>query len=90
MRLFATLFFVLTGLCSFTGCSTSQPQSVSDGKVHAECCVCKFNADLACIDVVVDDKTPRCTYDGKTFYFCSEQCCKKFQKSPAKFAKELP
>jgi len=88
MRALTTLLFLSITTLLLTGCSSAPSQPANDGHVHAECTVCKFNADLACIDVAVDDKTPRCTYDGKTFFFCSDQCCKKFQKTPTKFAKE--
>src|SRR5437016_728463 len=54
---------------------------------HAECLVCKMNVDLACVDVDVDKKTPRTVYNGKTYYFCSDECKAKFEKNPAKYAK---
>ena len=52
---------------------------------HAECLVCKYDADLACVDVTVSKETPSYIYDGKTYYFCSKSCCKKFEKDPAKY-----
>lgn len=55
---------------------------------HAECLVCKKNADLACIDVEVDKATPRTVYNGKTYYFCSDECKNKFQKNPGKYVKQ--
>ena len=88
MRLFAITLLLALGIPALSGCSSAPSQPINDGRVHADCTVCKFNADLACIDVAVDAKTPRCTYDGKTFFFCSDQCCKKFQNTPTKFAKE--
>jgi YHS domain-containing protein len=55
---------------------------------HAECLVCKYDADLACVDVTVSDSTPSTVYDGKTYYFCSKSCCKKFEKDPAKYVNQ--
>jgi YHS domain-containing protein len=52
---------------------------------HAECLVCKYDADLACVDVTVEQDTPTYIYEGKTYYFCSKSCCKKFEKDPAKY-----
>ena len=52
---------------------------------HAECLVCKHNADLACVDVAVDSKTPTCVCDGRTYYFCSDECRRAFEKNPAKY-----
>jgi YHS domain-containing protein len=87
MRLLTLLVGLALTAASVAGCtsSTAPPSQAADGHLHAECTVCKYNADLACIDVAVDEKTPHCTHDGKTFYFCSAQCCQKFQKSPAKY-----
>ena len=79
--------WVLVALLS--GCAASPQQTAATaGQPHAECTVCKANADLACVDVTVDGGTPRCAYDGKTYYFCSEECRGKFEKSPGKYARE--
>ncbi|HEX8913777.1 MAG TPA: YHS domain-containing protein [Humisphaera sp.] len=82
------LLFALSVAPLLTGCAATSAPAVADGKRHAECTVCKHNADLACIDVVVDADTPHCDHAGKTYYFCSEHCCKKFQQSPATYEKE--
>jgi hypothetical protein len=54
---------------------------------HAECLVCKENADLACVDLTVDKDTPHAGYNGKTYYFCSDECKHAFEKHPEKYAK---
>ena len=54
---------------------------------HAECLVCKENADLACVDLTVDKDTPHTDYNGKTYYFCSDECKRDFAKHPEKYAK---
>ncbi|QOV89201.1 YHS domain-containing protein [Humisphaera borealis] len=74
---------LLSLLFCLAGCGTTPP--AADGSKHAECLVCKHNADLACVDVVVEGNTPHCSADGKTYYFCSEGCCRKFQQNPAKY-----
>jgi hypothetical protein len=69
--------------------ATASPVSASarqSGK-HAECLVCKENADLACVDLTVDRDTPHADYNGKTYYFCSDECKRDFQKHPEKYAK---
>jgi YHS domain-containing protein len=86
MRLFFLSVLLGIGALAIGGCTPDAP--VNDGKVHAECKVCKCNADLACIDVVIDDKTPHADFNGKTYYFCSEHCRKAFEKDPSKYAKE--
>ena len=68
-----------------TGSAVTASQTTSP---HAECLVCKYDADLACVDVTVSDSTPSAVYDGKTYYFCSKSCCKKFEKDPAKYVNQ--
>src|SRR5260221_4701984 len=72
--------------------SSNAPSSAATGTAltashsaapHAQCLVCKYDADLACVDVTVDQETPTYVFEGKTYYFCSKSCCKKFEKDPA-------
>jgi len=65
--------------------ATQPAASASASSPHDTCLVCEHNADLACVDVTVDVKTPRCIYDGKTYYFCSDDCRNAFLKSPQKY-----
>src|SRR5438067_1669905 len=70
--------------------STTNPAMMSQKAAtdcKAECLVCKKNADLACIDVQVGSDTPKYAYDGKTYYFCSDDCKNEFAKHPAKYLK---
>jgi len=69
-----------------TGCASINKPQTADCHMHAECKVCEANADLACVDVAVDDKTPKYDYNGKTYYFCSETCRDDFAKKPQKYA----
>jgi YHS domain-containing protein len=80
-------YLLLTALLVLPiGCASSHaPTTTTDP--HAECLVCKKNVDLACVDVAVDKDTPRETYNGKTYYFCSEECKGEFEKNPAKYAR---
>ena len=69
--------------------ATAGPVAAGDGHpAHAECLVCKHNADLACVDLDVDGKTPAYTYGGRNYYFCSDKCRNEFARNPAKFVKE--
>jgi YHS domain-containing protein len=72
------------------GCAAenaSEPTAAtSTAAPHAECLVCKANADLACVDIPVKANTPKVTYNGKDYYFCSKECQEKFAKDPAKYA----
>ena len=83
---------LLTGMLG--GCASNSQSAAATGSTpvmasskapHAECLVCKYNADLACVDLSVDSDTPSTNYQGKTYYFCSDTCRKKFEKEPAKY-----
>ena len=70
-------------MAAVSGCA-STPPATSKGP-HAQCLVCKHNADLACVDVTVDGQTPRCVCEGETYYFCSDDCRKTFENNPTKY-----
>jgi YHS domain-containing protein len=60
-------------------CASPDPRPTADDPV------CLANGDLGCVCVRVDEKTPRSTYRGKTYYFCAERCRVAFEKSPEKY-----
>jgi YHS domain-containing protein len=62
------------------GCSTPDPRPVARDPV------CLANGDLGCVTVRVDDRTPRSTYGGRTYYFCAEACRAAFEREPGKYA----
>jgi YHS domain-containing protein len=69
------------------GCATLHEQSSSStAGASAQCEVCRYRNDLACVCVKVTEKTPRVEYHGTTYYFCSEECREAFLKKPAKYA----
>ncbi|HSV12934.1 MAG TPA: YHS domain-containing protein [Tepidisphaeraceae bacterium] len=88
----ACVFASIAALC---GCA-DESQTVARGPTtapiaamtspRAQCLVCKYNADLACLDVDVDQKTPSYVYQGKTYYFCSQECHDEFAKHPQRYA----
>lgn len=80
-----TLRFAASLAICLAGCASNQTAS-KDGKPCAECLVCEHNADLACVNVEVTADTPRTEYNGKTYYFCSDDCKAAFEKSPQKYA----
>ena len=86
---FATACLIATMLAVLGGCASNGDSSTREASsaAHAECCVCKYNNDLACVDVTVTDTTPRAVYQGKTYYFCSDDCRKDFQNRPDKWAR---
>jgi YHS domain-containing protein len=69
------------------GCASNErgTDTALSGKPHAECLVCKANADLACVDIEVEPDTPTYEYNGTTYYFCSTECRDKFAKEPQKY-----
>ena len=52
---------------------------------RAECPVCLHDGDLACVEVTVEPGTPRLEYDGRTLYFCSDECRAEFERRPGRF-----
>lgn len=83
-------YFIIALLLAFvSGCvSNSASTCASMQPGHQECLVCKKNVDLACVDVKVDDKTPTAQYNGKTYYFCSDECHDQFVKNPEKYVSQ--
>jgi YHS domain-containing protein len=84
MRLVCCGLVVATAVM-MAGCSQAQQEQQPVAAGHAQCLVCKYNADLACVDLKVDATTPRAEFAGKTYYFCSEECRDNFLKSPGKY-----
>ena len=74
-----TLLALLAGCASPSGAVVSTP---GGGEI---CQVCRYNRDLACVCVKVDESTPRAEYQGTTYYFCSEDCRAAFLKKPQKY-----
>jgi len=50
--------------------------------------VCKRNGDLACLEVRVEEDTPSLDLDGRTYYFCSEECRDDFARRPERYLEE--
>jgi YHS domain-containing protein len=88
MRGFLAACCLLAGLVAGCSATPGQPAANASAGPHAECLVCKANADLACIDVAVDGKTPTYAYNDKTYYFCSEECRREFAKHPTRYARK--
>ena len=82
-RAIVLMMLFLVG-CAAQSAGTQPIHASAQG--HAECLVCKHNADLACVDVAVTDQTPSATYKGQRYYFCSEDCKNEFEKNPGKYA----
>lgn len=75
----AVLFLALAGLLA------CRPLEVVAGPGEAVDCVCAHNRDMACVVVKTDPATPKVVYQGKTYWFCSEDCKAAFLKDPAKY-----
>jgi len=80
-RIFTTFIFITIVSLLLYGCSLNENLGVQKEQV-AECPVCKVNNDLGCMNVRVKGDTPKIEYNGRIFYFCSEECKKGFVKHP--------
>lgn len=78
------LFGLTMVLCLIAGCATQSKDAAQSGP-SATCYVCRYNNDLACVNIHVKDKTPRTEYQATTYYFCSEDCREAFVKNPQKY-----
>ena len=86
MRFYRTISVLGLLLACAMGCASSGNTSSAATRGPCEqCMVCKYNADLACVNVVVDSTTPEYLYQGQTYYFCSDECRAAFIKNPAKY-----
>jgi YHS domain-containing protein len=84
MKSYLNLCVIAATLGFAAGCATQPEQAASSGPT-ATCHVCRYNHDLACVTVRVKDSTPRAEYQGRTYYFCSEECRTEFLAKPAKY-----
>lgn len=76
----------LAGLLALAaGCATSSPHAGPGAGRSETCQVCRYHNDLACVCVNVNESTPRTEYQGRTYYFCSEDCQTTFAKNPGKY-----
>ena len=83
-----TILSCCLAVAALAGCSAepNAHSATASTQPHAECLVCKANADLACVDIPVDGSTPSYAYNGRCYYFCSDECRNKFAKSPSNYA----
>ena len=84
MKQILKLFVLTLALCLIAGCATQSKDAAQSGPA-ATCYVCRYNNDLACVNIHVKDSTPRTDYQGTTYYFCSKDCREEFLKKPDKF-----
>ena len=78
-----TFLLVLTATAMF-GCASLPPLPAENASV-AHGPPCSYNRDLGCLEVAKSASTPRYTYQGRTYYFCSERCREEFVHNPGKF-----
>jgi YHS domain-containing protein len=84
MKQILKLLVLIAGLCFVTSCVT-QPKNTAQTGAVATCHVCRYNNDLACVNIRVKDTTLRAEYHGTAYYFCSTDCREAFLKNPDKF-----
>ena len=71
---------------ALSACRASASVTIEvDDPTRAHCPVCEAEGDLACLWVRIGTDTPSSTYQGRTYYFCSEQCKQDFDRKPAKY-----
>lgn len=81
-RFLAAVIFLLT----IIGCAGTIGSSIKGQPLVVDP-VCAYLSDMGCINVVADEGTPKSTYEGITYYFCSKECKVDFDKNPSKYLK---
>lgn len=71
-------------LILLTGCAPLPPLPPPDVAVQ-QCPVCRHRRDFSCLTVEKTSATPRASFDGRDWWFCSENCRCEFQESPKSF-----
>jgi len=74
------LVALVSGAAACRSADASAATMVAPG--HAICPVCAADGDLACQDVKIRPDTPSTARDGITYFFCSAECRRKFEKDP--------
>ena len=80
-RLYRKVTFV-AWLGVVCGCAAAPD---NDPRPLAKDPVCLYHRDFACVNLRVDESTPRIVHLGKTYYFCNEECGEVFQANPEKY-----
>lgn len=63
--------------------NAAQPQAKQDQTKAENTVFCPVTGEK----ITVNETTPRAQYNGKTYYFCCQNCLEKFNKEPQKYAK---
>jgi YHS domain-containing protein len=82
----AVLIFLSPVVVWLAGCATQQPSPAADARPMVTCYVCDYNNDLGCVCFRLKESTPRVTFEGKEYFFCSDDCYQAFLRKPAKYA----
>jgi hypothetical protein len=82
-KLLSIWILVGAGVLAAACRTTSEIDPIAPG--HALCPVCTCSGDLACQDVTIGPETPHSSFQGTTYYFCSAQCKKDFDRRAASY-----
>ena len=84
-RYFLTMVLLLLMITGCAGTSTSSSSKKEHPLVVDP--VCAYFSDMGCINITVEENTPKSSYGGVTYYFCSTECKVDFDKNPSKYLK---
>lgn len=76
-------------LCAGIGCTITTTTSSQKGQPKVIDPVCAYFSDMGCVNIAIDENTPKSTYEGETYYFCSKECKVDFDKNPSKYLKAV-
>jgi YHS domain-containing protein len=82
MRNLFIIFTVLLSVGLIMGCGEKKEEAATEKPAEV-----KMVKDVVCgMDVDPSKTTITAEYDGKTYYFCAEECKEKFLEKPAEYA----
>jgi|SRR3990167_1367357 len=82
----AKYFLIVVITFTIIGCASTMTTS-QKGQPKVVDPVCAYFSDIGCINITVDENTPKSTCEGVTYYFCSKDCKVDFDKNPSKYLK---
>lgn len=82
----AKYFLIVVITFTIIGCANTMTTSQKEQPKVVDP-VCAFFYDMGCINITVEENTPKSSYGGVTYYFCSKECKVDFDKNPSKYLK---
>jgi len=82
-------YFLIPGfICIITGCANTTTLSQKEQPKVIDP-VCAYFSDMGCVHITIGENTPKSSYEGVAYYFCSQECKVDFDKEPSKYLRNV-